>query len=308
MKSAVLPVVDVVIPLYNGGPYIEQAVRSVLGGSVAPQRIIVVDDGSTDNGPALVESMSREHSSITLVRQANQGPNAAREHGRRISTAPLIAFLDADDAWEATKLEEQLHAMTSTGAGVVYCAYHHIDAAGKRIEGSRIVPPQLRGHVFDRLLRENRISGSASSVLIERAVLDLVGPFDAVLRGSEDLDMWLRLARLTTFDFVDRDLVAIRLHENSAQQDHEQMLLNMIAFYSKWIDEARSRPEVMRHWGHLLAEFAMRIGDRRQIIPVIHRTFKKEDRALLFTRAFGSFRAYLLLKRLRAILPSQPWN
>ena len=295
---------DVVIPLYNGAAYVEGALRSVLEGSMLPRRIIVVDDGSSDEGPSLVKAMAKEErrTEITLIRQANQGPNAARETGRRFSGSPLIAFLDADDEWMPRKLEAQVDLMQRSGAGLVYCGYRLIDKDGRRILGARIVPPKLRGQVFDELLKENRISGSASAVLIRRSTLDAAGAFDSALRGSEDLDMWLRIARISAVDYVDEDLVRVRRHAGNAQMDHAAMLQNMIRFYGKWIDEARTRPVVMRHWGHLIAEFALRLTDQEPVVDALARTFTPAERSLLFARAGGSFRLYLLLKRISGIL------
>lgn len=89
--------VSVIVPLYNKGPYVERALSSILTQSYTDFEVIVVDDGSTDDGPARIQSFS--DSRIRLVQQANAGPGAARNRGISQAQGELIAFLDADDAW-----------------------------------------------------------------------------------------------------------------------------------------------------------------------------------------------------------------
>lgn len=295
--------VDVVIPLHNGAAFIEECIGSVLRQTLLPDRVIVVDDGSTDDGPAKVRGMAEQapRTEIILLSQPNLGPNAARQHGVAHGHSPYVALLDSDDAWLPAKLERQWALAERTGAALIYCGYHLIDAKGMPLRGPRIVSPTLRGDVFRELLKENRVSGSASAVLLRREALADAGAFDQELRGSEDLDMWLRIARGHAIDFVADDLLAIRVHAEGAQTDHRLMLENMLRFYAKWIDEARVYPEVLHHWGHLIAEFALRIPDPRPVIAEVERIFSPADRAGLFVRAGGSLRRYLWLKRARAI-------
>lgn len=297
--------VDVVIPLYNGRDHVLDTIRSVLNGSVLPKQIIVMDDGSTDGSVEVVQDLVRTHGTatrITILQQLNQGPNAARNAGIAAGTAPLVALLDADDLWMPSKLEEQLTLIKRSGAALVYCGYHEIDAKGQVRMGSRIVAPELRGRVFDRLMLENRISGSSSAVLVRRDVLDKVGPFDASLKGSEDWDMWLRIAEGHSIDAVPKDLVAIRRHAASAQADTLAMLRNMIAFQAKWFAKARSHAHVMKHWGHLIAEFTLRSQDRKAALEAVRTGLTPEQRSILFRRTGGSLPLYLVLKRISAFL------
>src|SRR5690349_15878628 len=105
------PGVTVVIPLYQKAGSVQAAIRSVLAQRFASFELIVVDDGSTDEGPALVRGVGDPR--IRLVHQANQGPGAARNRGLAEARAPLIAFLDADDEWTAEFLELGVAALAA---------------------------------------------------------------------------------------------------------------------------------------------------------------------------------------------------
>src|SRR5882724_4095714 len=97
--------ISAVIPLYNGEKYIEQALHSVLSQTLAPADIIVVDDGSTDGGAAIVEKMAALHP-IRLLCKENGGQSSARNLGIAHSGGDLIALLDQDDLWYPNHLEE----------------------------------------------------------------------------------------------------------------------------------------------------------------------------------------------------------
>src|SRR5664280_27489 len=95
-----------IIPLYNGARWIEQSVRSVMAQTLKPDEVIVVDDGSTDGGPAVVKKLISKHPSVRLLRKENGGQSSARNYGIKHSKSSLIALLDQDDAWYAPHLEE----------------------------------------------------------------------------------------------------------------------------------------------------------------------------------------------------------
>ena len=222
--------IDVVIPAFNAKAYLTETLQSVAQQGDVLAQIIVVNDGSTDHTAACVHQFAAAHPqmNIVLVEQANLGLSAARNTGIRKSTAPYIAFLDADDLWQAHKLDTQLQLFLSSidpKLGVVYTGYSLISESSAPLSANtRLVAPKVRGDVYQALLRGNFISGSGSSVLIKREVLDAVGGFDEKLHASEDWDMWLRIARQFHFDFVDKPLVAIRVHAKNMQKDRLRML------------------------------------------------------------------------------------
>jgi glycosyltransferase involved in cell wall biosynthesis len=112
------PTISVVIPLYNKGEYIKRALTSVLNQTCRVLEIIVVDDGSTDEGLERVERLARANSTIRIIRQENKGPGAARNAGLHIAEGKYIAFLDADDEWYPSFLETGTTLMENNDDGV----------------------------------------------------------------------------------------------------------------------------------------------------------------------------------------------
>lgn len=118
-----MPQVSVTIPLYNKGPYIRRALDSVLAQTFGDFECMVVDDGSTDDGPEIVKSYADPR--VRLIQQANAGPGAARNRGVRETTAPYVTFLDADDEWLPEFLRVSMDALESHPECTVSVTSHY---------------------------------------------------------------------------------------------------------------------------------------------------------------------------------------
>lgn len=215
---ATLPSVDVVIPAYNASRFIAETIQSVLNQTYLPRKIIIVDDGSTDNTVEIIKSFKSEL--IELISVENSGVSRARNIGIKASKADYIAFLDADDIWEPGKLEAQLRQLRrKPEAGVCYAGSQLIDDAGADIENA-IGVPYVCGQVFEDIVYYERpIYGSASSVVVERAILLQTNLFDETMQFSEDVDLWAHLALVTEFEYVSQPYVKIRIHSSSATRN-----------------------------------------------------------------------------------------
>jgi glycosyltransferase involved in cell wall biosynthesis len=232
-----MPSIDVVIPLYNGALYIEDTITSVLTQTHLPERIIVVNDGSTDDGPSIVQRLaSTSLVPITLLTKQNGGLSSARNAGITASTASYIAFLDADDKWLPEKLETQLYVFEHTPTvGAVYCQCELIDESGTILSTPVIqIDPAFQGSIFEKLLGKNSIVSSASGILIRRDIFEHTGGFDETLTSYEDWDMWLRIAHYAEFGYAPTTLVQIRQHPHNMQKNIARMLTNEITLYNKW--------------------------------------------------------------------------
>jgi hypothetical protein len=141
--------------------------------------------------------------------------------GIQHSGARWVGFLDSDDYWLPTKLEAQLSvASARPEAGMIYCAAQVCTAAGDVLWTYEAT---VEGRPLDRLLVGNCISGSASSVIIRRDVLDAIGYFDEELPVSEDWELWLRAAHATDVAKVDDPLVCIVSRPGSVGKRADQI-------------------------------------------------------------------------------------
>lgn len=203
------PGVAVVIPAYNAGPFLAQALSSLEQQTLPPDEVVVVDDGSTDDTVAVAEAHG-----ANVVRQRQRGPGAARNSGIAATTAPWIAFLDADDLFLPDKLERQVAHARAHGLSAVCCdAFVLRDGrdAGRKNARKR-VPAELS---FARLIQSNPVI--CSSVLVEREAVAQAGGFDEdpQLIATEDFDLWLRLAKVQPLGYLDEPLCRYRVHGSS---------------------------------------------------------------------------------------------
>ncbi len=223
--------VSVIIPTYNMGVFVGEAIHSALNQTHDNLELIVVDDGSTDH---TAEVVARFGSAISYVKQANAGVNAARNHGVRLARGEFLAFLDADDLWLPTKIERQLRLATGpNGAKMVGCGYSVRDQTGKHVILD-VVRRSFSSHASLKkaLLICQIIPGSGSGVLLHRSCIETVGPFDETLRVAEDWDMWLRVVQHYNARFVDEILVIIRKNDckpsNRTLATEEESVTRMI--------------------------------------------------------------------------------
>ena len=196
---------SVIIPVFNGCCYLEEALASVQRQTLSPDEIILVDDGSTDGSWELMCSLSGGN--IHVAQQVNSGPAAARNLGLEKSTGELIAFLDCDDLWEPEKLELQVDLSYShPSAGVFYTGFSEFFSP----DISPLVKRQTR-------LKSGVLSGLVNStILIRREVFEKVGVFDSRWRTGELIDWWSR-AREKNIEKkgIDRVLAWRRIHDSN---------------------------------------------------------------------------------------------
>ena len=102
--------ISVIMPIYNAGKYLDRAIADVLSQTFTDFELICVDDGSTDNSTAIIESFKNKDSRVSSVRQNNAGPSVARNKGLELVRGKYVIFLDADDMYEPTLLESLYEA------------------------------------------------------------------------------------------------------------------------------------------------------------------------------------------------------
>jgi glycosyltransferase involved in cell wall biosynthesis len=181
------PLVSIIIPTYNRGWVLKEAVDSVLTQDFRDFELIIVDDGSTDDTPKLLDGYSQK---ATIIRQKNAGVSAARNRGVVSATGQFNAFLDSDDLWLPQKLSRQV-AFFESHPDALICQTEEIWIRN----GVRVNPKKRHkkesGRFFERSLGLCLVSPSA--VMLHRRVFDEVGFFDETLPACEDYDLWLRI-------------------------------------------------------------------------------------------------------------------
>ncbi|MBA64200.1 MAG: glycosyl transferase [Candidatus Marinimicrobia bacterium] len=193
--------ISVVIPTFNRKEALKRAIHSVMGQSLTPFEIIVVDDGS-DDGTG--EWILYNHPQIKYIYQTNNGVSSARNIGIKSAASDWIAFLDSDDEWLPTKLDIQANAIMAN-PGTKFCHTNEIWIRnGVRVNQMK-KHKKYGGFIFEKCLDICRMS--PSSVLINQKIFDEIGMFDESLRVCEDYDLWLRITSKYSVLFLDKPLI-----------------------------------------------------------------------------------------------------
>lgn len=209
--------VSVIIPTYNSARFLVEAIDSALAQTFKDIEVLVIDDGSTDETASLVRKYGPP---VRYIRQENRGVAGARNRGIEESRGKYVAFLDADDTWFPHKIERQVAALGKCREyRACYSEFLIVDSDLNPIGISHSTRSGLA--IEDLLLRGNVI-GSVC-VVCERALFESAGGFDASLSQCADWDMWLRLAVLTEFLYLDEPLMTYRQHD--ANMSHNAALL-----------------------------------------------------------------------------------
>jgi glycosyltransferase involved in cell wall biosynthesis len=219
MIHTTLPAISVIIPLYNKGDYVEKAIASALDSGSGIHEVIVVDDGSTDDGPQVAVQSGDPR--IKLVQQKNQGVSAARNHGIQQAIGEFIAFLDADDYWTPEYIPQILALIDKYPQCGVYATHYFTfteDGCTKipriyevALDGS----PQIVTRFFEAWARNNIFY--TCSVVIRREIFfkhNIFFPENESL--GEDQDVWFRIAELFPIAYSSRPLVAYRIGLSSS--------------------------------------------------------------------------------------------
>jgi glycosyltransferase involved in cell wall biosynthesis len=213
-----MPKVSVVIPAYNAMTYLPETVESVLRQTFTDFEVLIIDDGSPDQVVQWASQLS--DSRVKLISQKNQGLPGARNTGIAHAQGEYIAFLDADDLWEPTKLEKQVRCLDENPAvGLVHTWMVLVDEQGKST--GKVMPSNAEGHVWKQLAERNAIA--CPSVVVRRCCFERVGVFDRNLRSLEDWDMWIRIAAQYPFAVIKEPLAYYRQLSGSMSKNCQVM-------------------------------------------------------------------------------------
>jgi glycosyltransferase involved in cell wall biosynthesis len=289
------------MPAYNREKYLAAAIESVIAQTFRDWELVIVDDGSTDRTASIAREFERKHSErIHVLAQRNGGVTVARNTAIRAAGGTHFAFLDSDDLWPPTKLARQAALFAERpDLAFAYSGYLLIDGAGRPVREVR-PDPRFQGRIPDLLwLEDNEIVGA--TLMVRREELFEVGLFDERLKGSENLDLRLKLARLGPVAFVDEVLYKYRRHDDSLTSQGglmSEQFLRLVESHFDGVDAAERSPtlraQVMsKHWQREgdRAFGADPVGALRMYLRALPRSRRKADLVAKIVKCMAGRRA-----------------
>lgn len=215
MKVTERPLVSIVIPVYNGANYLREAIDSALNQTYPNVEVLVVNDGSTDDGATEEIALSYQDK-IRYFRKENGGVSSALNYGIRQMRGAYFAWLSHDDIHLPQKVEKQMDAVfryKGSKPAICVCNYFLIDEAGKEF----IRAPQNIDKYYQRSMKcflggETALMIDGDATLISKRVFDACGVFNETLFAAQETDMWIRASEVAAFLFVPDYLVGYRSH------------------------------------------------------------------------------------------------
>ncbi len=226
-----VPLVSVITASYNMGRYLGEAVDSVLAQDWPAIDVIIIDDGSTDDTPQVLEAYVGDPR-VRVIRQTNSGQTAAKNTGLRAARGEYVGFCDADNAWLPGKLSHQVPLLQANPlAGVIYGDIALMDGEGRPLP----TPPVHRygGQITSRLLMTNFVTFNTS--LLPRLVAEEFGGFDESLSMGIDYDLWLRVSTRYEFMYVPKPLARYRIWSGQMSHRQEERYANVLNLLGRFL-------------------------------------------------------------------------
>jgi glycosyltransferase involved in cell wall biosynthesis len=208
------PKVSIITGAYNAQDFISETIKSVLSQSFCDFEWIIIDDGSTDDTPAILAKAQEEDARIKLCSHENMGLTQTLNVGLEKATGEFIARIDCDDLWEYEKLEKQVEFLDShPEVGLLACNYEQIDEDGNHLGKSHA--PYLSDHdtICKSFIKFNPFVHS--SVMFRRSILDKVGGYDPHFKYTQDYQYWVRMAQHTKLTSLKDVLVYHRVSKQA---------------------------------------------------------------------------------------------
>jgi teichuronic acid biosynthesis glycosyltransferase TuaG len=213
--------VSIITPMYNGERFVSQTIESVLSQTYTNWEMIVIDDGSKDDGVSKVANYAAVDKRITIFSQANGGSASARNNGIRRAKGQYISLLDADDTWNPDFLTKQIDLLNYKQASLVYSSHTRIDEHSNEILKPFIVPEKI---TYKDLLKTCYISC-------------LTGVYDVSAHGKvylredmkslrDDYVYWLEIMKKVKIAYGTKDVVAnYRILDSSASRKKKKVIM-----------------------------------------------------------------------------------
>ncbi|MFD2442721.1 glycosyltransferase [Bacillus sp. CGMCC 1.16607] len=229
------PKVSIIIPVYNGSNYLKEAIDSALAQTYKNIEVIVINDGSNDNGKTERIAMSYENK-IRYINKPNGGVASALNVGIQEMKGEYFSWLSHDDVYYPTKIEKQIHYIFDNDLKktIIYTDYDLIDETSKVI-GKYKAPYIKHSQLQIELLKSHPIHGC--TLLIPKLCFMVVGLFNEKLKTTQDYDMWFRLTYKFEFHHVPLSLIKSRQHSEQGSKTIEYHLRESNQFYIDYMKE-----------------------------------------------------------------------
>lgn len=230
--------VEIIIPAYNPGPYLRDAIESCLNQTYKDYSITVIDDCSSEN----IEGIIKLYPGVNLIKtDKNSGPSAARNLAIKQSSADLISLLDADDIMAREKLFYSVKEFEAADIGMTCGNYKILYNRSRMMRPFYSRPIKIS---YPLMMRQNFVA--SGSTTIRRDVFDDVGFFDESLWISEDYDMWLRIAEKYSIKYIHRILYYYSVIKNGGSLTNSENSIDVGKKNNEKI-RAASRARMLRH-------------------------------------------------------------
>lgn len=307
-ETMATPVVSIVIPAYNHAPYVAETIESVLRQTYNQWELIIIDDGSTDETPAIIQGYRDPR--IRTFRHDNRGLSATLNRGVSLARGKYFAFLPSDDVYEPDKLTVQVEVLEKNPTvGVVFSRQTVIDAQGQPSPETHVqswfeVSFTTKEEIFPALFERDFLS--TPTHLLRMECFARVGLFDESLVTTQDYDLWLRILRYYDIRLLPQALVRMRWHEHNQtrsvtpQTEQERATVLLKAFQALSIEEIfpslssvdkETYPDLFAQAYLMLAGYVARSG-LGEMIPVAR---------LYLTQALAYQRGLLIPKELQPL-------
>jgi glycosyltransferase involved in cell wall biosynthesis len=206
------PLISVVMPVRDGARWLGEAITSVQAQTLANFELIIIDDGSADDSPCIMEASARSDPRIHTIRQGRRGLVPALNRGLAESRGRFIARLDADDRAHPERLQRQSQYLDShPEVGLLGTWAHKIDEQGS-IRGA-LKPPTRPEQLAPLLARANPFVHP--SIMVRKTIIQNVGYYRPAFEGAEDYDLWMRISEVTKIANLPKCLLQYRMHPAS---------------------------------------------------------------------------------------------
>lgn len=233
MKGKNLPLVSIIVPSYNHEKYVKETIESIVNQTYENIELIVIDDGSKDNSPEILQKLSEKYS-FSFIKRENQGLCRTLNEGIKLAKGEYVCLCASDDKLVLNKTESQVLFLTENPRFIMSYG-NKINFYPNGMERKITNTKYKSGNIFDDLLLQNFHIPPVSAMYRKR-VFDEVGLFDVEL-AVEDVDMFLRIAKKFEIGYQKEFFYYYRVHDANSIGNIKKMEENTEEILSKWKDE-----------------------------------------------------------------------